>query len=221
MKRLVTLALSATLVCATPLVLAACGQKGESEEAATSETAQTDVSDAASTDEVAPFATLGDVFAADGENMSSTFDEQHYVCAFNYGGAWWRVEATLPNGMYDELNEVWVEDQAKVEELLSPLAVAKTDVLEPLDVESTEALAGKTGADLAADGFTFGFGTLVVNGGLRGDPRRLRLPRHLRRRRARREYRGCGGCRGRHDRELRKSSEHLVGRLGGLAQRLA
>ncbi len=164
MKRLVTLALSATLVCATPLVLAACGQKGEPEEAATSETAQTDVSDAASTDEVAPFATLGDVFAADGENMSSTFDEQHYVCAFNYGGTWWRVEATLPDGMYDELNEVWVEDQAKVEELLSPLAVAKTDVLEPLDVESTEALAGKTGADLAADGFTFGFGTLVVNG---------------------------------------------------------
>lgn len=36
MKRLVTLALSATLVCATPLALAACGQKGELEEAATS-----------------------------------------------------------------------------------------------------------------------------------------------------------------------------------------
>ncbi|MBQ9006245.1 MAG: hypothetical protein IJ092_07705 [Atopobiaceae bacterium] len=164
MKRLVTLALSATLVCATPLVLAACGQKGEPEEAATSETAQTDVSDAASTDEVAPFATLGDVFAADGERMSSTFDEQHYVCAFNYDGTWWRVEAALPDGMYDELNEVWVEDQAKVKELLSPLSVAKTDVLEPLDVESIEALAGKTGADLAADGFTFVFGTLVVNG---------------------------------------------------------
>lgn len=164
MKRLVTLALSATLVCATPLALAACGQKGEPEEAATSETAQTDVSDAASTDEVAPFATLGDVFAADGERMSSTFDEQHYVCAFNYDGTWWRVEAALPDGMYDELNEVWVEDQAKVEELLSPLSVAKTDVLEPLDVESIEALAGKTGADLGADGFTFVFGTLVVNG---------------------------------------------------------
>ena len=164
MKRLVALALSATLVCATPLVLAACGQKGEPEEAATSETAQTDVSDAASTDEVAPFATLGDVFAADGERMSSTFDEQHYVCAFNYDGTWWRVEAALPDGMYDELNEVWVEDQAKVKELLSPLSVAKTDVLEPLDVESIEALAGKTGADLAADGFTFVFGTLVVNG---------------------------------------------------------
>jgi len=164
MKRLVTLALSATLVCATPLVLAACGQKGEPEEAATSETAQTDASDAASTDEVASFATLGDVFAADGERMSSTFDEQHYVCAFNYDGTWWRVEAALPDGMYDELNEVWVEDQAKVEELLSPLSVAKTDVLEPLDVESIEALAGKTGADLAADGFTFVFGTLVVNG---------------------------------------------------------
>lgn len=164
MKRLVTLALSATLVCATPLVLAACGQKSEPEETATSETAQNDASDAVSTDEVAPFATLGDVFAADGEGMSSTFDEQRYVCAFNYGGAWWRVEAALPDGMYDELNEVWVEDEAKVEELLSPLAVTKTDVLEPLDVESTEALAGKTGADLAADGFTFSFGTLVVNG---------------------------------------------------------
>jgi hypothetical protein len=66
--------------------------------------------------------------------------------------------------MYDQLNEVWTEDQDKVEELLSPLAVTKTDYTSPLDVDSIEALAGKTGADLTAQGFTFMTGGMVVNG---------------------------------------------------------
>ena len=161
MKKLVAFALSAALVCATPFALTACGQKGGTDDAVTTdEPAQTEDEQA----EDAPFATLGDVFSEDTQSMSSTFDEQRYVCAFNWDGAWWRVEAALEDGMYDELNDAWIEDQNKVEELLSPLAVTKADVLEPLDAESIEALAGKTGADLAADGFTFATGTLVVNG---------------------------------------------------------
>ncbi len=172
MRRLVTLMLSATLACAMPMALAACSQKADTGDDATVEetdTTEPEAEDATATDEdeaveIAPFATLGEVFAAEGESMSSTFDEQRYVCAFNWGGSWWRVEAELPDGMYDQLNEVWTEDQDKVEELLSPLAVTKTDYTSPLDVDSIEALVGKTGADLTAQGFTFMTGGMVVNG---------------------------------------------------------
>ena len=51
-----------------------------------------------------------------------------------------------------------------MEELLSPLAVTKADVLEPLDDEAIAALAGKTGAELTSQGFTFMTGAMVVNG---------------------------------------------------------
>ena len=96
MKKLVAYALSAALAFATPFALTACGQKDGTGDVATTDAATKEAAadkDAAS--ETAPFATLGDVFAEDTESMSSTFDEQRYVCAFNWGGAWWRVEAAL------------------------------------------------------------------------------------------------------------------------------
>ena len=165
MKKLVAYALSAALAFATPFALTACGQKDGTDDVATTDAATKEAAadkDAAS--ETAPFATLGDVFAEDTESMSSTFDEQRYVCAFNWGGAWWRVEAALKDGMYNELNDAWAVDQNKVDELLSSLAVTKTDALEAPDTESLGALAGKSGADLTGDGFTFTPGTLVING---------------------------------------------------------
>ena len=165
MKKLVVFALSAAIAFATTFALTACGQKDETNDAATTEAAATDAAtDEGAASENAPFATLGDVFAEDTESMSSTFDEQRYVCAFNWNGAWWRVEAALEDGMYDELNDAWAVDQNKVELMLSPLAVTSADVLEAPDTESLEALAGKTGADLTAEGFTFMPGTLVING---------------------------------------------------------
>lgn len=165
MKKLVVFALSAAIAFATTFALTACGQKDETNDAATTEAAATDAAtDEGAASENAPFATLGDVFAEDTESMSSTFDEQRYVCAFNWNGAWWRVEAALEDGMYDELNDAWAVDQNKVELILSPLAVTSADVLEAPDTESLEALAGKTGADLTAEGFTFMPGTLVING---------------------------------------------------------
>lgn len=172
MKRLVTLMLSATLACAMPMALAACGQKADTGSDAAVEktdTTKSEAEDATATDkgeavEIAPFATLGDVLAEDTESMSSTFDEQRYVCAFNWGGSWWRIEAKLPDGMYDQLNEVWTEDQDKAEELLSPLTVTKTDYASPLDADAIETLVGKTGADLTAQGFTFMSGGMAVNG---------------------------------------------------------
>ena len=161
MKKILTIFLTSTLVFAAPLALSACGQKTDAGDAAVEEAEATDIEKTA---ETAPFATLGDVFAEDTESVASTFDEQRYVCAFNWGGSWWRIEAALPDGMYDELDEAWIEDEQKVEELLSPLEVTKAEAISPLTVEETEALVGKTGADLAAEGFTFMAGGMVVNG---------------------------------------------------------
>ena len=176
MKKLLTMILSVTLACAAPVALTACGQKsgtdeGTAAEATDTETTETEATETEATDteateqgETASFATLGDVFKEETDSMTSTFDEQRYVCTFNLGGTWWRVEAALEDGMYDQLNEAWTEDQTKVEELLTPLAVTKAEIKEPLDAEAIEAYIGKTGADLTADGFVFPFGTLVVNG---------------------------------------------------------
>lgn len=153
MKKLITAALAATLACATPLALAACGTQGTSDSGAASSQAAT-----------SEFATLGDVLSAETDSMTSTFNEERYACAFSYEGTWWHVEAALDEGMYEQLNEVWVEDQAKLEELLSPLAVTLAETIDAPSDEELAALVGKTGADLVADGFTFAPYCLVVNG---------------------------------------------------------
>ena len=154
-----TVIIVAVAFAAMLLAIAGCGQQsqasGSGASAAFSESSQA---------VTAPFATLGDVFAEDTEDMASIFDEQRYVCAFKWGGAWWRVEAALEDGMFDKLNEVWTEDEAKVEELVSPLAVAKAETIDAPTVEELDALSGKTGADLSADGFTFMAGGVAVNG---------------------------------------------------------
>ena len=150
--------MKAKLIIATMLAavlamgLVACGQQGGSDSGSTP--AQTS----------SEFATLGDVLAADTESMTSTFDEKRYVCVFSAYGTWWRVEADLEEGFSDKLNEVWAEDQAKVEELLAPIAVTKAETLEAPSDEEVSALVGKTGAELKADGYEFSAGTLVVNG---------------------------------------------------------
>ncbi|MDO4532718.1 MAG: hypothetical protein Q4C36_03245 [Coriobacteriia bacterium] len=150
--------MKAKLIIATMLAavlamgLVACGQQGGSGSGSTP--AQTS----------SEFATLGDVLAAETESMTSTFDEKRYVCVFSVDGTWWRVEADLEEGFSDKLNEVWTEDQAKVEELLSPIAVTKAETLEAPSDEEVSALVGKTGAELKADGYEYSAGTLVVNG---------------------------------------------------------
>ena len=150
--------MKAKLIIATMLAavlamgLVACGQQGGSDSGSTP--AQTS----------SEFATLGDVLTAETESMTSTFDEKRYVCVFSADGTWWRVEADLEEGFSDKLNEVWAEDQAKVEELLAPIAVTKAETLEAPSDEEVSALVGKTGAELKADGYEYSAGTLVVNG---------------------------------------------------------
>lgn len=151
MRRMIALALAAALACTAPITLAACGQQGGAGTAG----------EAAASGE---FSTLGDVFSVETQDMTSTFDEHRYICAFSLDGVWWRVVADLPEGMSEQINEAWVDDQDKVAELLSPLEVASADMLEPLSDDEVAALVGKTGTDLTADGFELSVGTLTVNG---------------------------------------------------------
>ena len=163
MKRLLTLAFALALACAMPVALSACNQ-ADTPDGTVPETEGSETGSESSENATSPFATLGEAFAEDPESLSYTFDEARFVMAFNRDGAWWRLEAPLPEGLYEELDEAWSVDMDKVVELVSPLEIAKATVLEPLDAESIEACVGKTGADLTADGFAFQTGTLVVNG---------------------------------------------------------
>ena len=153
MRKLITIALAAALACASPLALAACGNKGGAAGAGASEQGG-----------ASQFATLGDVLSADTESMMSTFDDKRYACAFSLDGTWWHVEAALEEGMSDKLNEVWTEDQGKLEELLSPIAVTLAETIDAPTEEEVDAYVGKTGADLVADGFEFMAYGIVVNG---------------------------------------------------------
>lgn len=110
------------------------------------------------------FATLGDIFASHYSDFISQYDETHYTCAFNVDGTCYRIVADLPKGMYESLSEAEFDDQTQAEELLAPLAVSQQDIIAE-SVPSEEelgALAGKRGADLAAEGYVID--SLVVNG---------------------------------------------------------
>lgn len=185
MKKLINVTLAAALACAMALVLTACGQQGGSgsvsagssaggsgsasaSEAASSVSASASAgasSEALSSSSEAAipqFTTLGDVFDAETEDFSSTYDEQRYVCAFRLNGQWWRVEAPLESGMYEQLDKLWVEDQDEVEELISPLTVTEVREFDTPSEEDLDALVGKTGAELTSDGFKFVPGSAVA-----------------------------------------------------------
>lgn len=146
------------LVATLSMGVVGCGKGGSTDAASLGETAApTEVTSG-------EFATLGDVLAAETDSMSSTFDQDHYACTFSSDGVWWHVEADLEEGMADKLNEVWVSDDAKVEELLSPIATTKVEKLEAPTDDEVNALVGKTGAELKDAGFKFKVGGVAVNG---------------------------------------------------------
>lgn len=154
-KLLVMAALAATMASG----LGACGSQtgANTSDASAAPSASQSAADAS-------FATLGDIFANDYSDFISQYDETHYTCAFNVNGTCYRIEADLPKGMYQSLSEVEFGDDAKAQELLAPLAVTQQDIIAE-SVPSEEelgALAGKRGADLAAEGYVID--SLVVNG---------------------------------------------------------
>ena len=177
-KRLLVIGLFVAIMA---LGLCACGQQGGSSAAsdaaasAASEasSAASDAADAAAqeaADKLLESATtnlktLGDILNLESSDFSSTYDEKQYACAFTYEDGWLRALVDLPDGTYEKLEEVFLTDEEKTRELLSPLEIADIQVIAanaPTQEEIDEMFVGKTGAEINELGLDFA--NLVVNG---------------------------------------------------------
>ena len=145
-KKWIALLLAAVCVCT---LLAACGNK----------TGPTDP-----TDGLANVKTIGDAL-----DLNDKSEEQYaladntYVYVFRQGETYWRLSAELTQEQSEALWALEYDDpdyDTKYNELVAPLAVTKCENLNELKLSGDEmqALVGKTGADLLADGFITGMG---------------------------------------------------------------
>ena len=107
------------------------------------------------------YATMADVFAAEGTDTMWTYDDKVFSYAFKDGDVYKHVVVELPDGMKDSLDKADFDD-AKIAELLSALPIAKQETIEPPSQEEIDAYIGKTGADLVAEGYDLS--NFVVNG---------------------------------------------------------
>jgi len=114
--------------------------------------------------DVASVKTLGEAMdlAEDGTVQSATYEDS-YVYVFKNGDAYWRLTAALDAEQSAALSALDILDEnydAKLKELLTPIAVTKCENLneQKLSDEELAALVGKTGADLLADGWVSGMG---------------------------------------------------------------
>ena len=146
------------------LGLGACSQKKDEAAQGGAEATQGAVEsaqDATSTAD-ASFKTLGEVFAAETQDMVSTYGEGSYACAFRLNDQWMHVEAKLTEEQEKELDAVWTEDPEKAQKVLGPIEVTKCEALQAPAQAELDALVGKKGADLTKEGYVFSMPT--VNG---------------------------------------------------------
>ena len=148
-------AMMALALCAAPL--AACGgQVSQDTTGGAASQAQ-----AAGVD-VSGWKTLGDALAYDsGENNAASWDEQHYLTVFTTAdGSVVRVVAKMDAKTYDEHAALDMSEddyQQKFLEVMGGLPLESAEDLtdDVLSQEELDAYVGKTGQDLAADGFVF------------------------------------------------------------------
>ena len=146
-------------VCVLSLIIAlslfaACGKNNGND---------TDPTNAAS--DGMSFKTIGEALAVEKEEyseQSATYGNV-FVYVFEKDGTYWRLVAELSDEEAAALSELDILDEdyaAKEEALISPLAVTKCENLneQMLSDDETEALVGKTGAELLNSGWTVGMG---------------------------------------------------------------
>ena len=145
--------------------LAACSAQGASggqsaaEDTTTEETVAIDVSS---------LKTLGDVMAIEGEGQTSAWNEEHYIYVTNANGAPLRAVVDLTPEIYSQIEELDFLDEdydQKLADIIGGLELASLDDYSDQvpSQEELDALVGKTGQELADDGFTFS--TLTMYGG--------------------------------------------------------
>ena len=106
---------------------------------------------------------MADVFAAMGEAYSYSYIPERFAAAFALNDVYYRVEAELPEGMYEQIEAIDFFDETREEQLkamLSPLPVTRVGDLTSgiLTQEELDALVGLTGQDLLDMGFEYGMG---------------------------------------------------------------
>ena len=151
LKKLLSLALALLLVVA---ILAACGSKGES----SSEEQGSGSEDALSEESLT---TIGDIYALEEtEDMQNAVYDGKAIFAFKYKDNYYRTVSSISKedeeayiGI-DFADEDYEEQQKKI---LEPLAIDTVENLtsQILSQDDLDALVGKTGKDLVADGWKY------------------------------------------------------------------
>lgn len=147
MKRIGTL-IAAT--CLLLLLLTACAQQTATESTAS---VRFDPAQVKTMADVFPFKETGD--------FQDATTETQYIFAFEADGVYYRAEADMPEGLFDEVMSIEYDEEhdAAVEKLLAPLEVTSlTNLSEQIPPqEELDKLVGKTGQELFDDGWTYWF----------------------------------------------------------------
>lgn len=161
MKRTIAWLLCAVLV----LGLCACGSTVKVTGSGEAEEAQEVV--------ITELKTMGDALTAGKDSQTiSTWNEEHYIYCLMFNGVPTRVMADLDAELYEKVDEVvfsGAEDaEDQLEALLSPLPLSSVEDLSDgmLSDSDLSGLAGKSGADLLADGW-------IINGSYWSDDESL------------------------------------------------
>lgn len=154
--RKVSMVVIAALVLALATVfLSACGSQSASSGGATAAS-----SDQAAAIDTSSWTTVGDALAEQTESVSSTWDDKHYVNVFAIDDSYIRIVADVDEEANKKAEEVdWsAEDPSKqIEEAFAnlPLTSAEDITGDKVSQEELDVLVGKTGKELADEGYTF------------------------------------------------------------------
>ena len=110
-----------------------------------------------------PFQTLADVLTAEKGTWSSSTSDGLFVMAFETNGAYYRVEAALPEEIQEQLETIDFFDEEKEQKELALLGSLPIDRVGDLSAcmpaqEELDALVGMTGRELMDMGFEQGMG---------------------------------------------------------------
>lgn len=158
-KTITTLALALSLVFAP---LAGCSDSSDQGDDATTEpTEQTEqTTGTAAPVDIENWKTLGDALASKTAEIGSSYDEEHYIAAFEAGDKVIRVVAKMDPETSEKLNALDLLDDnydKELNDLISSLELESAEDItdEALTQDELDALAGKTGQELVDDGFVF------------------------------------------------------------------
>jgi len=155
---LVVVALATTLAlglcaCGSPQASSSSGSASDSSANAASSSASGSTSTPA--DSVAQFATLKELIAEFDDKAEWEYDDKELIYTATDGTSYVRAWCDMTPDVKSALAEISGGDTDKKKEALGPLVIKKQEVF-ALPVQSElDALVGKTGAELEAEGFVY------------------------------------------------------------------